>query len=394
MFRRVVLIVLDACGVGELPDAAEYGDSGAATIPNVARELNGLKMPHCERMGLGNIVEIMGIRPAAPTAACWGKMAEKSSGKDSTSGHWEIAGVILERAFPVYPHGFPSVLVMEFERQARVKCIGNIAASGTEIIKELGERHIKTGEIILYTSADSVFQLAAHEEIFPLERLYEICRIAREMLTREDAVGRVIARPFAGSPGNFTRTVNRRDFSLLPPSDTALDKLLKAGIATVGIGKIGDLYAHRGLSREVKASNNNEVMTRIIAELGITGQGLIMANLVDFDMLWGHRNDTASFGKGLENFDRRLEELLPHLNQTDLLIITADHGCDPTLKNSTDHTREYVPLLACSKDIKSGKNLGTRETFADIGTTIGEIFDLDCHFPGKSFLKDIVESIH
>jgi len=394
MFRRVVLIVLDACGVGELPDAAEYGDSGAATIPNVARELNGLKMPHCERMGLGNIVEIMGIRPAAPTAACWGKMAEKSSGKDSTSGHWEIAGVILEKAFPVYPHGFPSGLVMEFERQARVKCIGNIAASGTEIIKELGERHIKTGEIILYTSADSVFQLAAHEEIFPLERLYEICRIAREMLTREDAVGRVIARPFAGSPGNFTRTVNRRDFSLLPPSDTALDKLLKAGIATVGIGKIGDLYAHRGLSREVKASNNNEVMTRIIAELGITGQGLIMANLVDFDMLWGHRNDTASFGKGLENFDRRLEELLPHLNQTDLLIITADHGCDPTLKNSTDHTREYVPLLACSKDIKSGKNLGTRETFADIGTTIGEIFDLDCHFPGKSFLKDIVESIH
>jgi phosphopentomutase len=394
MFRRVVLIILDACGVGELPDAAEYGDTGAATIPNVARELNGLKMPHCERMGLGNIVEIMGIRPAAPTAACWGKMAEKSPGKDSTSGHWEIAGVILEKAFPVYPHGFPSVLVMEFERQARVKCIGNIAASGTEIIKELGERHIKTGEIILYTSADSVFQLAAHEEIFPLERLYEICRIAREMLTREDAVGRVIARPFAGSPGNFTRTVNRRDFSLLPPSDTALDKLLKAGIATVGIGKIGDLYAHRGLSREVKASNNNEVMTRIIAELGITGQGLIMANLVDFDMLWGHRNDTASFGKGLEDFDRRLEELLPHLNQTDLLIITADHGCDPTLKNSTDHTREYVPLLACSKDIKTGKNLGTRETFADIGTTIGEIFDLDCHFPGKSFLKDIVESIH
>ena len=388
------MIVLDACGVGELPDAAEYGDTGAATIPNVARELKGLKMPHCERMGLGNIVEMMGIRPADPAAGCWGKMAEKSSGKDSTSGHWEIAGVILERAFPVYPHGFPSVLVMEFERQARVKCIGNIAASGTEIIKELGERHIKTGEIILYTSADSVFQLAAHEEIFPLERLYEICRIAREMLTREDAVGRVIARPFAGSPGNFTRTVNRRDFSLLPPSDTALDKLLKAGIATVGIGKIGDLYAHRGLSREVKASKNNEVMTRIIAELGITGQGLIMANLVDFDMLWGHRNDTASFGKGLEDFDRRLEELLPHLNQTDLLIITADHGCDPTLKNSTDHTREYVPLLACSKDIKSGKNLGTRETFADIGTTIGEIFDLDYHFPGKSFLKDIVESIH
>ena len=388
------MIVLDACGVGELPDAAEYGDTGAATIPNVARELKGLKMPHCERMGLGNIVEMMGIRPADPAAGCWGKMAEKSSGKDSTSGHWEIAGVILEKAFPVYPHGFPSVLVMEFERQARVKCIGNIAASGTEIIKELGERHIKTGEIILYTSADSVFQLAAHEEIFPLERLYEICRIAREMLTREDAVGRVIARPFAGSPGNFTRTVNRRDFSLLPPSDTALDKLLKAGIATVGIGKIGDLYAHRGLSREVKASNNNEVMTRIIAELGITGQGLIMANLVDFDMLWGHRNDTASFGKGLEDFDRRLEELLPHLNQTDLLIITADHGCDPTLKNSTDHTREYVPLLACSKDIKSGKNLGTRETFADIGTTIGEIFDLDYHFPGKSFLKDIVESIH
>ncbi len=394
MFRRVILIILDACGVGELPDAAEYGDSGAATIPNVAKELKGLKMPHCERMGLGNIVEIAGIKRSDPAAGCWGKMAEKSPGKDSTSGHWEIAGVILEKAFPVYPDGFPPELVKEFESRAGVKCIGNIPASGTEIIKELGARHVKTGEIILYTSADSVFQLAAHEEIIPLERLYEICRIAREMLKGEHTVGRVIARPFRGSPGDFTRTANRKDFSHLPPSDTALDMLLKAGIATVGIGKIGDLYAHRGLSREVKASNNNEVLTRIIEELEITNQGLIMANLVDFDMLWGHRNDTISFGKGLEDFDRRLEELLPCLNRADLLIITADHGCDPTLKNSTDHTREYVPLLVYSKNIKSGKNLGTRETFADIGTTIGEIFDIDCHFPGKSFLKDIVESSH
>jgi phosphopentomutase len=394
MFRRVVLIVLDACGVGELPDAAKYGDLGAATIPNVARELKGLKMPHSERLGLGNIAKIMGVKPADPATGCWGKMAEKSPGKDSTSGHWEIAGVILERAFPVYPHGFPPELVKEFESRTGVKCIGNVPASGTEIIKELGERHIKTGEIILYTSADSVFQLAAHEDIIPLERLYEICRIAREMLKGKHAVGRVIARPFRGSPGNFTRTGNRKDFSLLPLADTVLDKLQQAGMATVGIGKIGDLYAHHGLSREVEAHNNEEVLTRIIAELGLTGHGLIMANLVDFDMLWGHRNDTTSFGKGLEDFDRRLEELLPCLNQTDLLIITADHGCDPTLKNSTDHTREYVPLVAYSKNIKSGKNLGTRETFADIGTTIGEIFDIDYRFPGKSFLKDIVESAH
>jgi len=394
MFNRVVIIVLDACGVGELPDAGRYGDIGAATIPNVAREFGGLTMPHCQKMGLGNIVPIAGIDKAAAPIACYGRMAEKSAGKDSTSGHWEIGGVILKQPFPVYPNGFPSKLVEKFEKNAGVKTIGNIPASGTEIIKTLGERHLKTGEIILYTSADSVFQLAAHEEIIPTEKLYEICRIARELLQGEHAVGRVIARPFIGQPGNFVRTTNRRDFSIEPPSDTILDRLYRQKIPTISIGKIYDLYAHRGFSKVVKAKNNGEVMNKMINELSRTEYGLILSNLVDFDMLWGHRNDTESFGRGLEDFDHQLHELIGILNNDDLLIITADHGCDPTLKNSTDHTREYVPLLAYNKRIKKGSNLGARETFADIAQTLAEIFKIDYTFPGKSFLNEIKQTIN
>ncbi len=394
MFKRVIIIVLDACGVGELPDADRYGDIGASTIPNVARELGGLTMPHCEKMGLGNIVPITGIDKVVVPTACYGRMAEKSTGKDSTSGHWEIAGVILKQPFPVYQDGFPSNLVENFEKKAGVKTIGNVPASGTEIIKKLGERHLKTGEIILYTSADSVFQLAAHEEIISPEKLYEICRIARELLQGKHAVGRVIARPFYGQPGNFVRTTNRRDFSLEPPSDTILDKLFLRKIPTVSIGKIYDLYAHRGFSKVVKAKNNGEVMNKVIDELSQTEYGLILSNLVDFDMLWGHRNDTESFGRGLEDFDSRLHELTGILNNDDVLIITADHGCDPTLKNSTDHTREYVPLLAYNKRIKKGIDLGTRETFADIAQTLAEIFKIDYTFPGKSFLNEIKQTIN
>ncbi len=392
MFQRVIIVVLDACGVGELPDADRYGDKGASTISNVARNQGGITMPNCQKLGLGNIVEIPGVPPIEKPLSCYGKMAERSAGKDSTSGHWEIAGIITEKPFPVYSNGFPLELVAEFETRAGVKTIGNIPASGIEIIARLGEQHLQTGEIILYTSADSVFQLAAHEEIIPPARIYEICRIARELLKGEHAVGRVIARPFLGAPGNFARTSNRKDFSLLPPRETLLDSLHTMGFPTVGIGKIGDLFAHKGLSKEVKTANNNEVMDSLLSELDQTGRGLIFANLVDFDMLWGHRNDAASFARGLEDFDRWLPGFIAPLHNDDLLIITADHGCDPTLTDSTDHTREYVPLLAFSPSINVAGNLGTRETFSDIAVTVAENFRIDSSFPGKSFFKDIVQS--
>jgi len=393
MFHRVILIVLDACGVGELPDASEYGDVGASTIPNIAKALSGINMPNCQKLGLGNIVPILGVSPDEKAVGCWGKMNERSPGKDSTSGHWEIGGIILDDPFPVFPKGFPRRLVEEFEKRAGVKTIGNYPASGTEIIAQLGSKHLKMGSIILYTSADSVFQLAAHEGIIPLNRLYEICEIAREILKGEFAVGRVIARPFIGTEGRFVRTPNRRDFSLKPTSLTFLDLLKNLHIPTIGIGKIDDLFAHCGLSRAIKTKDNNDVMAKILTETGETLKGLIFANLVDFDMLWGHRNDTESFARGLEEFDRWLPALFQKMNDDDLLLITADHGCDPTLKSSTDHTREYVPLLAYSAGMIEGRNLGTRDTFADVAQTISEIFGLNHQFPGKSFLKDIVQTL-
>lgn len=379
------MLIFDACGVGALPDAADYGDSEAATIPNIARALNGLKMQNCEQLGLGNITPIIGLGQVHRPLGCYGKMAAKSAGKDSTSGHWEIGGVILDKPFPVYPDGFPADLINEFEQKAKVKTIGNYPASGTEIIKQLGEQHTKSGEIILYTSADSVFQLAAHEEIIPLERLYEICQIARGMLIGQHAVGRVIARPFIGRPGNFVRTTNRKDFSLEPFSDTILDKLTAQNIPVISIGKIYDLFAGRGFSKAIKTKNNDEVMAKVIDEMTTTDYGLIFANLVDFDMLWGHRNDSEAFGKGLEAADKKLKNVLEKLKEDDLLIITADHGCDPTLKYSTDHTREYVPLLVYNNRMKSGQNLGIRETFSDVAATLAEIFEIENSFPGKSF---------
>ncbi len=389
MFKRVIILILDACGIGELPDAGQYGDIGAATIPNIAAELGGLNMPYCQSLGLGNIVAIMGLPQTQNPKACFGRMAEKSAGKDSTSGHWEIGGVILEKPFPLFPNGFPDELVKEFERKADVKTIGNCTASGTEIIKHLGEHHIKTGDIILYTSADSVFQLAAHEDIIPLEILYEICHIARRLLQGDYGVGRVIARPFIGEKGNFRRTVNRRDFSLEPSSPTILDIMKKNSVPSVAIGKIYDLFARRGFSKSVKTHSNNEVMDKVIDELDKTDYGLIFANLVDFDMLWGHRNDVSAFGRGLEDFDRLLPDLTNKMKEDDLLILTADHGCDPTMKHSTDHTREYVPLLVYNKRIEKGSDLGTRETFADIARTLADLFVLGYTFPGKSFLPEV-----
>ena len=390
-FERVILIIIDACGVGELPDAAQYDDSGAATIPNVARRVGGLSMRTCQKLGLGNIVEIAGVPPNKSPDGCWGKMAVKSPGKDSTTGHWEIGGVIPGKPFPLFPDGFPQDMVREFEQRAKVKTIGNKAASGTEIIKELGERHLKTKEILLYTSADSVFQLAAHENVFSLEKLYEICQIARDMLTDEYAVGRVIARPFVGTPGNFTRTAGRKDFSLEPPEDTILDVMVKNGFKTLAIGKIWDLFAGRGITNKIKAVNNDEVMQAVIDFVrNDTVHDLVFANLVDFDMLWGHRRDAVSFARGLEAFDCQLGNLLPLLREEDLLIITADHGCDPTYTKHTDHTREYVPLLVYGKNAKQGGDLGTRETFADVACTLGEMFEIDCQFKGKSFYSTII----
>jgi phosphopentomutase len=387
---RVILVIIDACGVGELPDAANYGDSGAATLPNIARVVGALNMPTCQKLGLGNIAAIAGVPPAEKPLACFGKMAEKSPGKDSTTGHWEIGGVILDQPFPLFPDGFPPDLIDEFQKKAGVTVIGNIPASGTEIIQQLGQQHLKTEDIILYTSADSVFQLAAHEEIYPLERLHEICHIARKILTDRYAVARVIARPFIGEPGNFVRTSGRRDFSLPPPSDTILDLMLASGLKTLAVGKTYDLYAQRGFSNRIKTANNSEVMAGVTeATRTDFDHHLILANCVDFDMLWGHRNDTDGFASGLEEFDTHLAELTGRLRDDDLLIITADHGCDPTLKDSTDHTREYVPLLVFSNSIGSGTNLGTRETFSDVANTIADFFQLSHQFPGESFLEQI-----
>ena len=389
-FGRIILIVIDACGVGELPDADKYGDRGAATIPNVAKAVGGLKMPNCQRLGLGQIVPIAGVKPTIPCNGCFGKMTERSAGKDSTSGHWEMAGVILEKPFPTFPNAFPRELVERFEQAADVKTIGNIAASGTEIIKELGEQHLQTGAIILYTSADSVFQLAAHEEIIPVSRLYEICQVARNLMSGEFGVGRVIARPFVGEVGQFERTSNRKDFSLKPPSDTVLDLLTKSGRKVLSIGKIYDLFAGNGINERIKTANNSDVMRAVSDAVQNDGtHQLIFANCVDFDEKWGHRNDEKNFAKALEEFDVDLGTLLSQLRDDDLLIITADHGCDPTIKTSTDHTREYVPLLVYGKNVKKGVNLGNRKTFSDIACTIADNFKLMSRFKGESFLKAI-----
>ena len=379
-------MVIDACGVGELPDAADYGDIGSATIPNVARAVGGLNMPNCQQLGLGNIVEIEGVSPAEKPWGSFGKMAEKAAGKDSTSGHWEMAGVVIEKPFPTFPDGFPQNIVERFEKDASVKTIGNIAASGTEIIERLGKEHIESGAVILYTSADSVVQLAAHEDILTVERLYEICTIARQMLSGDFGVGRVIARPFTGKPGNFVRTASRRDFSLEPPDETILDLLHKTNRKILSIGKIYDLFVGRGISNKIKTAGNDEVMQNIIETVENNYEyDLIFANCVDFDEKWGHRNDEKNFARSLEEFDVQLGSLLDKLRDDDLLIITADHGCDPTIKTSTDPSREYVPLLVYSKNAKAGVNLGTRETFADIACTLAEVFGLEHRFSGTSF---------
>lgn len=382
---RVILLILDSVGVGELPDAAKYGDTGSATLPNVAKAVGGLHLPNLEKMGLGNILPIEGVSPQDRCRAGWGKMAEKSPGKDTTTGHWEMMGIILQRPFPVYPDGFPDQIIDAFEQRIGTKVIGNKAASGTEIIQELGREHMATGYPIVYTSADSVFQVAAHEEIISVDKLYALCEIARELLQGEHGVGRVIARPFLGSPGAFWRTERRRDFSLPPSQPTLLDRLQGAGYIVFGIGKIPDIFAGRGISRSLPAHGNSEVLEAVLTAMReLQEPGLIFANFVDFDMLWGHRNDSQGYASGLEALDSQLPVIIENMAPRDLLIITADHGCDPTTP-STDHSREYVPLLVLGADASGCVPLGVRETFADVAASIAEFLGLKWEGAGTSF---------
>jgi phosphopentomutase len=342
MIKRVIWIVLDSVGMGELPDAALFGDQGSNTIGNISKAVGGLKLPNLVSLGLGNIDGIQNIDNICSPKGVYGRFAEKSQGKDTTVGHWEMAGVISDKPFPVYPDGFPDEIIKEFEKQIGTKIIGNKVASGTQIIEELGEEHVNTGFPILYTSADSVFQIAAHEKVIPIERLYEICKIARNILTGEHAVARVIARPFTDSEDGFVRTSNRRDFSLNPPYDTILDKLKKENFDVIAVGKIEDIFSKQGITQAVHTKDNYDGVIKTIEYMNKDSEGLIYTNLVDFDMKWGHRNDYKAYAKGLEDFDVLLADILSALKQTDILFITADHGCDPTTE-STDHSREYVP---------------------------------------------------
>jgi len=383
--ETITILVLDSVGIGALPDANAYGDVGSNTLGNIATACGGVHLPNLGELGLGNIAPIAGVNPVAKPSAAFGRMASLSPGKDTTSGHWEIAGIVLDRPFPTFPNGFPPQLISAFSKAIGRAILGNKAASGTEIIKELGELHLRTGKPIVYTSADSVFQIAAHEDVIPVEELYYICRCARQLLQGEYGVGRVIARPFRGQPGGFIRTAQRRDFSLPPIRSTILDTLCANGKQVWAVGKIKDIFAGRGITRHATTHNNDEVMAKTISFMqSEQPPALIFSNLVDFDMLWGHRNDIKGYAAGLTRFDSQLPTMLSAVGPNQVLIITADHGCDPTTAG-TDHTREYVPLLVYNPRGGAGINLGTRRTFADIAATLAEAFQLPNPGPGCSF---------
>ncbi|MHB8501350.1 MAG: phosphopentomutase [Candidatus Acidiferrales bacterium] len=388
MFERVIWIVLDSVGIGELPDAADYGDVGRTTLGHIA-ESRPLALPNLVRLGLANIAPLAHLPATASPIAAYGKGATRSPGKDTTAGHWEMAGVWLDQAFPVYPHGFPREIIAEFEKQIGRGTLGNKPASGTEIIKELGEEHVRTGKPIVYTSGDSVFQIAAHEDVIPIAELYRMCEIARKVLDGPNRVGRVIARPFAGTPRHFARTTRRHDYAVDPPKPMLLDVLAERGVQVFGIGKIHDIYNGRGVEKYVTTTGNADGMAKLTAALRDRKRGLIFCNLVDFDMLYGHRKDVEGFAQSLEEFDRMLAPFLALLGTTDLLMITADHGCDPDPRwPTTDHSREYVPILAYSPGSGAGVNLGVRQTLADMGQTVAENFGGAIPH-GKSFLHDI-----
>ena len=387
-FERIFWIVLDSVGIGELPDAAEYGDVGRNTLGHIA-ESRPLKIPNLVRLGLANIAPLKHQTPAASPVGAFGKGATRSPGKDTTTGHWEMAGVWLDQAFPVYKNGFPKKLIEEFEKQIGRRTIGNKPASGTEIIKELGEEHVRTGKPIVYTSGDSVFQIAAHEEVIPITELYRICEIARKLLDGSHRVGRVIARPFIGTPGNFVRTTRRHDYAVDPPKPMLMDVLTERKVRVFGVGKIHDIYNGRGVEEYVTTKGNADGMDKLTVAVTERKSGLIFCNLVDFDMLYGHRKDVEGFAKSLEEFDRMLADFLPLLSLSDVLIITADHGCDPDPRwATTDHSREYVPILAYSPTSGAGANLGVRDTLADMGQTIAENFGATIPH-GKSFLSEM-----
>lgn len=386
--RRCVVVVLDGLGVGELPDADQYGDRGSATLQNTARAVGGLQLANLQRLGLGNVVPVDGVPPAEAPAACFGRMAERSPGKDSTTGHWELMGVHLDRPFPTYPHGFPAEVMEAFERAIGTRTLGNRPASGTQIIEELGPEHLRTGYPIVYTSADSVFQIAAHEDVVPVDRLYEMCRVARGILQGEHAVSRVIARPFVGRPGAFVRTERRKDFSLEPPAPTLLDRLVQEGYEVWAVGKVADLFAGRGVTKAILTSDDPDGVRKTAQALSELDRGLVFANLVDLDTKYGHRNDPHGFAQDLERIDAELPTLLERLQEGDLWIVTADHGNDPTTP-STDHSREYVPLLAYGPGLAAGVDLGVRETFSDVAATVAEALGIRWDGPGRSFLRDL-----
>ena len=387
-FDRICLMVLDGAGIGEMPDAAEWGDAGADTLGNILKS-RAVHLPNLQQLGLGNIRTLDGLPAVERPIGSYGKCVLKSNGKDTTTGHWEMAGIILKKPFPTFPNGFPNRIVDRFIAAAEIPGIlGNFPASGTEIIKDLGEEHMHTGKPILYTSADSVFQIAAHEEIIPLKRLYEICQIARKILDGEDEVGRVIARPFLGTKASdFTRTENRHDYAVPPPADNLLPLLKEKGLNVVCIGKIASIYDSVGVTQDLAAKNNTQTIDQTIGALHASSIGLVFSNLVDFDMLYGHRRDTEGYARALEHFDSRIPEIMDALNERDLLILTADHGNDPT-KDGSDHTREYAPLVVYGKSACRGVDLGTRGSLADIGQTAAENFGVNLS-DGKSFLHEI-----
>jgi len=384
---RAIVIVMDSVGIGELPDAHVYGDEGSNTVGNIHKQFP-LKVPTLRSLGLAKLVDI-GAPAPAPRGACL-RMAERSAGKDSVTGHWEMMGVVLPKAFPTFPHGFSKETIAEFDRRTGRKSIGNTVASGTAIIDELGPEHMKTGAPIVYTSADSVFQIAAHEDIVPIDELYRMCDIAFDLVGRGMGVGRVIARPFVGQPGNFSRTSNRRDYALEPIGPTLLDRVKAAGQEVFAVGKIEDLFAGKGLTQAVHTKSDDHGMDVITSAMASVRNGLIFANLVDFDTQFGHRNNTAGYAANLERFDARLAALLPSLRDDDVLVVTADHGNDPTTP-STDHAREYVPVMITGRHVRSGVEAGTRETFADLGQTLAELLGVEPLEHGTSFLKAILQ---
>jgi phosphopentomutase len=389
-FNRVLLIVLDGAGIGAMPDAPEWGDAGSDTLGHIL-ESRLVRLPNLQRYGLGNVRPLENVPPLARPDGSYGRCALKSNGKDTTTGHWEMAGIILQQAFPTYPNGFPQAILDRFISQTGVPGIlGNCAASGTEIIKELGAEHVATGKPIVYTSADSVFQIAAHEEIIPLDKLYEICETARRILDGEHKVGRVIARPFLGKPGSFYRTENRHDYAVPPPRANLLPALKDEDLDVVCIGKIASIYDSMGVTQDLTAKNNQQSIDQTIHALGQDTRGLIFSNLVDFDMLYGHRRDTEGYAMALEHFDSSLPHIEAAMHENDLMIITADHGNDPTFPG-TDHTREYAPLLVYGKSARPGVNLGTRGSLSDIGQTVAEVFGLKLT-AGQSFLLDITRN--